>query len=227
MDTIIYFTLAIAFLILFSWGVILANRQGWWRLENVILLVMLALIYDNGILGLGKFIGEGELLESLNLARYWLHALITPLLVLFGWRSLVNADIDWAKTKVVKWGAFLLTLGLIIYDLVAEVWGISLSPAINNGVLSYKVVSEGESLPIMIIGVSAILFITSLIVWIKQKWPWYFFGILFMSITPMIGSWIDSDAFHNIGEFALLLSLLATKNFQYHTNKKTTRTRTL
>lgn len=216
MDTIIYFTLVIAFLLLFSWGVRLATLHGWFKVENVILLVMLALIYDNGILGFGKYIGEGELLESLNLARYWLHALITPLLVLFGWRSLVNADIEWAKTNGAKWGAILLTLSLIVYDIVVEVWGISLESAWNNGVLSYKVATTEESLPIMIIGVSAVLFITSIIVWIKQGWPWYFLGILFMSITPMIGSWIDSDAFHNIGELVLLLSLLATKNFQHH-----------
>lgn len=214
MDTIIYLTLTIAYLVLFIWGIQLANRHGWIRMENVLLLVILALLYDNAILGLGKYIGEGEVLQSLSVVRYWLHALITPLLVLFAWRTLVNADVEWAKSNVVRWIAILLTLSLIIYDLAFEVWNIGLEPAWKNGVLSYQVVNNEGNLPIMIIGVSVVLFITSLFIWIKQRWPWCFIGILFMSITPLLGTWLGSDAFHNIGEFVLLQSLLATRSFQ-------------
>ena len=218
MDTIIYFTLSFAYVILFIWGVRLASQHGWKSVENVLLLVILALIYDNIILGLGKYIGEGEFLLSLNLVRYWLHALITPLLILFAWRTLVNANIEWSQTTTARWMAFLFTLSLIIFDLVMEVGNITLESNWSNGVLSYQSVHAVDNPPIMIIGVSMALFITSIFVWVKQKWSWYFIGIVFMSITPLIGAWIGSDAFHNIGEFILLQSLLATRSFQYQRN---------
>lgn len=50
---------------------------------SVIFLVGLGLVYDNALIAVGKFIGEGTLLEALNLARYWSHAFLTSLLILF------------------------------------------------------------------------------------------------------------------------------------------------
>ena len=36
------------------------------------------LVWDNGVIGIGKYIGEGDLLEGLNVTRFWVHALATP-----------------------------------------------------------------------------------------------------------------------------------------------------
>ena len=212
MDTVIYSILTIAYVILFVLGSLLAKGQSWTDIGNVLLLVIMALIYDNGILALGKYIGEGDLLRALNLARYYLHALITPLLVLFAWQTLVNADLKWAKKGIVPWLAVLLTLCLIIIEFVTVVRGISLQPTMKYGVLSYKNVGAGGP-PIMIIGVSIVLVVTSIMIWIKQKWPWYFIGTLIMSFAPMI-HFLKTDALHNIAEFVLMLALLATKAYQ-------------
>ena len=213
MDTVIYSSLTVAYLILFGLGILLAKGHRWTDIGNVLLLVILALLYDNGILALGKYIGEGDLLRALNLARYYLHALITPLLVLFAWQTLAKANLKWAKKGIVPWLAFLLTLCLIIIEFVTVVKGISLEPTMKHGVLSYKNVGTGDNPPIMIIGVTIVLVVTSIIIWIKQKWPWYFVGTLIMSLAPMI-HFLKTDALHNIAEFVLLVSLLATKAYQ-------------
>lgn len=213
MDTVTYSLLTIAYIILFVLGCLLARGKSWTDIGNVLLIVILALLFDNGILALGKYIGEGHLLRTLNLARYYLHALITPLLVLFAWHTLVKANLKWAKKGIVTWLAALLTLCLIIIEFVTVVRGISLEPAMNYGVLSYKNEGTGDGPPIMIIGVSVVLAVTSIIIWIKQKWPWFFIGTLIMGFAPMF-HFFKTDALHNIAEFVLMLVLLATKAYQ-------------
>ncbi len=218
MDTVIYIILTIAYFILFIIGIMMAKKHRWMDLGNTLLLVILALMYDNGILAFGKYIGEGDVLKGFNEARYWLHALITPLLVLFSWKTLVNANLQWANKKIMPWLVVIFMLCLMIIELVTVVWDISLKPAWEYGVLSYD--KEGDGSPIMIMGVSITLIISSIIVWWKQKWPWYFFGILFMGITPLVHFFIKTNAAHNIGELGLMTALLATKAYQDRKNGK-------
>ena len=212
MDTFIYFLLSIAFIFLFIIGIFLAKQNGWIDVSNVLLLVIVALLYDNGILALGKFIGEGDLLKALNELRYWLHAFVTPLLVLFAWHTLVNANIKWASKKIVQFPTLFLTLFFIIYELLSLVPNLSLEPTWKNGVLSYTKNEEG--IPVMIIGVSTTLLITSIFIWWKQRWPWYFVGILSMGIVPILNFLLQIDAPHNISEFLLIVALIATKAYQ-------------
>ncbi|WP_338472573.1 hypothetical protein R4Z10_07470 [Niallia sp. XMNu-256] len=212
MDTVLYMILASAYLILFIMGILMAKKFRWMDIGNVLLLVILALFYDNGILAFGKYIGEGGVLKGLNEARYWLHALITPLLILFAWKTLVNANLQWAKKKIIQWLVVIYMLSLMIIELVTVVWDISLKPTWDYGVLSYEKTADGS--PLMIMGVSASLLITSLILWWKQKWPWYFLGILFMGITPLTHFFIKTNAIHNLGELGLMTALLATKAYQ-------------
>lgn len=138
----------------------------------------------------------------------------TPLLVLYAWITLVKADFNWAKRPITKWFMIIFTLLLFIYEIVTVTWGISLEPSWKNGVLSYKRVGGSKSPPIMIIGVSVTLFVTSIIIWWKQKWPWYFLGLLSMGLIPVIHFFIKSEALHNIGELTLMIALLATKSHQ-------------
>ncbi|GIH02416.1 hypothetical protein Rhe02_04830 [Rhizocola hellebori] len=49
-------------------------------------LVCAALAYDNACIAVGSAIGEGSTLQTLNAGRFWAHALITPLMVVVGWR---------------------------------------------------------------------------------------------------------------------------------------------
>lgn len=212
MDTVIYSILTIAYLFLLILTLRFFKHHKWIRLEIVLLVVILALLYDNGILAFGRYIGEGSLLKALNEARYWFHALFTPLLVLFAWNTLVLANVQWARKRFVKWLVVALTIGLILVEIGTVVWDISLDPTHESGVLSYK--NSGDKNAVMIIGVSTMLIISSLIVWWKQKWPWYFFGILSMGIIPVLNLFLNSKAIHNFSEFLLMISLVATMGFQ-------------
>lgn len=214
MDTIIYLLLSLTYLGLLIIGLRSANHHGWLKMSNVLFIVILALLYDNGILALGKWIGEGKLLEVLNKARYWMHALFTPLLVLFAWNTLIRAQIAWAKKPIIQGLIGLLTLGLILFEMGSVTLGLSMEPSWKYGVLSYKNVGGHHGPPVMITGVSLMLLVTSIVIWWKQKWPWYFLGILFMGLPAMGHLFLKSNAFHNISELILIIGLLATKLHQ-------------
>ena len=212
MDTFIYLLITAAYMILFIIGLFLTKKNGLFKTVNVLLLVILALLYDNATLAFGKYIGESQVLEQLNLARYWLHALITPLLVLFAWKSLVNATFGWARTSIAKWIAIFYTLALISVELMTVVFGLTLESSWEFGVLSYE--STESAVPIMIIGVMLVLLVASILILWKQKWIWFLLGVLVMWIGAMIDLPIPSSALTNGFELLLITSLVATKAYQ-------------
>ncbi|WP_426186037.1 hypothetical protein [Microbacterium sp. TWP3-1-2b2] len=91
MDTFIFLGFAVAYLALLIWGISLVVARRRAVVSDLALLVVLGLVYDNTVIGLGTMIGEGAALEGLNSARYWMHALLTPLLVLVAWHVLIRA----------------------------------------------------------------------------------------------------------------------------------------
>ncbi|HZG69957.1 MAG TPA: hypothetical protein VEY51_00340 [Chondromyces sp.] len=215
LDTYIYGVFAILYLGLFLLGCRLANTYGWLNLSNVLLLVTLGLIWDNGLLAAGRWIGEGELLEKLNLSRFWLHALFTPLLVLFGWHVTCRSGAKWAKKKSVCLLSFVLTVVLILYELFTVTIGIELTPEKRYGVLSYSQ-EGGTSPPVMVIIVSVILLISAITVFRKIKWVWMLVGVILMTAGSMIDIPLPSDAIVNAFELILLITLWATKKHLDH-----------
>lgn len=78
MLTIIYFVMAglHAVILFFMLKLFLSNRVSYTLIATG---TIFGLFYDNLIIGVGSFIGEGGLLEILNAGRFYIHVLITPL----------------------------------------------------------------------------------------------------------------------------------------------------
>ena len=133
-DTVLYFFFTAAYIVLMIWGF---KQQRTWNFTAFLYLVLLGLIYDNGIIAIGKFIGEGSLLENLNLLRFWSHAFFTPLLVLFCWGAINQAGVKWARRSFVFYGFLLYTTVLIILELFLETWGLEIIPEREYGILRY------------------------------------------------------------------------------------------
>ncbi|WP_188208249.1 hypothetical protein [Alkalibacillus aidingensis] len=221
MDTIFFFLMTIFYLCLLLFSLGLAYRHGWLVTSNVLLLVILALVYDNGIQAFGKYIGEGDLLETLNEMRYWLHAFITPLLVLFAWDTVERVGVLWAKKPGYQLAIVFLTMALIIVELMTEVWVLSLEPNWHMGVLTYDRVQESGEMPVMIMVVTVSLLIASIIVGRLQTWFWYFIGVFIMTIGMLVDRPVETGAYENFLELILMTSLVATKAFQdYHLSQK-------
>ncbi|MGJ7913064.1 hypothetical protein [Neobacillus sp. LXY-1] len=212
MSTVLYFFLAIGYFCLFIWGLFLSRKNGFVDLTNVLLLVIIGLIYDNSIIGFGRFMGEGNSLEKLSYLRFWLHALFTPTLVLFAWSICVRVGLPWAKKIFWKVLAILLTFGLILYELLTSVKGLVLEPKWRNDVLTYERAVHSEN-PVMVILVTLVILIVSIIFIRRLHFPWLFIGTILMIAGGLLTIWTKNFAMMNVFEFVFIVSLLLTKHF--------------
>jgi hypothetical protein len=212
MVSFLYFFLAISYLCLFIWGTFLA-KNGRLHLTNLLLFVIIGLIYDNLIIAIGRFIGEGNVLESLNYMRFLLHALFTPTLILFAFGICIGTGLSWAKRIFWKVLASLLTLGLILYELFTSVINLELEPNWNNGVLTYTSASHSGS-PIMVIIVTIVLGTVGYILAKKFHFYWLLIGTIVMISGGLLTIWIKQESIMNILELLLIVTLLVTWQFQ-------------
>ena len=211
MDTFLYFLYAALYATLLIWGLYGIRKQDLARWTSVIYIVILPLIYDNLLLATGKWIGEGELLESLNFSRFCLHALITPLLVMYSIGTLRESGIEWAKKKWLVLLGILYTFGLIVLEFSIEVMGLELEVVKEYGVISYSNVEEATGPPIMVLLVTLILIVASAILWKNTKWPVFFIGAVVMTIGSAVPINVDSGAVTNAFELILIFTLIWTK----------------
>lgn len=211
MDTWLYLFFTIAYVFLLIRGIQGLKKHDFTTWTSVVYLVIIALIYDNGIIAIGKWIGEGDTLENLNLARYWSHGLITQLLVLFSVGTLKESGVSWVKKKWVSILAVLYTLAAIVVEFVTEIFGLELEPEKQYGVLRYVSVEEGSGPPVMILLVTLILLVASAVLWKKTKWPVFFIGAVIMTIGSAVPIPVESGAITNAFELVLLFSLIWTK----------------
>lgn len=218
LESFLFFTLTLGYFILLIWGLVLSRNNDVIQLTNVLLLVIVGLIYDNLIIALGSFIGEGQMLESLSYGRYWLHALFTPTLIIFAWGICSRSHLSWARKTSSKYLAFTLTAGLILYELFTSIRGLELEPKWQNGILTYENISQSGT-PVMIIFITLILSIVGIIFIIKFRFYWLFTGILVMALGSVLGAWLKFEPLMNILEFVLIVSLLLTKRFLVHNEK--------
>lgn len=213
MDTIIYFLLALGYFLLLLWGLKLVENQHLFELSNVLLLVIIGLIYDSTIIGLGRFIGEGQILENLTYLRYWLHALFTPTLVLFAWQICFKLGQPWAKKGVTKVLIFFITIGLIFYEWFSSIRGLVLEPRWQNGGLIYESIVQ-QQVPLMAIITTLIVGIGGFILLKKYRFYWLFIGTILMITGSVLAIWIKNFPIMNGLEFLFMITLLMTKQFQ-------------
>jgi len=211
MDTFLYFLYTFLYTALLIWGLYGIRKQELAKWSSVIYIVILPLIYDNLILATGKWIGEGELLESLNFSRFCLHALITPLLVMYSIGTLRESGIEWAKKKWLVIVGIIYTIGLMVFEFLVEVVGLEIEVVKEYGVVSYSNVEEATGPPIMVLLVTLILIVASAIVWKKTKWPIFFIGAIVMTIGSAVPLNIESGAVTNAFELFLIFTLIWTK----------------
>ena len=126
MDPLLFAMFAVGNAVLLIWGTALARRYGW-RTSGIVLLPWSRPWSTRTPCSpLGRFIGEGPLLEGLNAARYWMHAFLTPLLVFFAWDTMARAGLGVMRRGWARFLAPALYAALVIVELVTEVRGLSL-----------------------------------------------------------------------------------------------------
>ena len=208
MATLIYTIFTIAHILLLIWGLRLWRQSGSIRLF-LVLLPIIGLVYDNAVIALGSLPGPGELLQSLNVGRFLLHAIITPMLIMAALDMARRAGVGWASNQIVfaLFGVF--TVILILFGL-SEMPRMVFEPVVYGSTLRYvDTAVAGPPLPSII--TITLIIIIGIFIWRKQRWPWLFAGALIMFIGSAMPPSVVGPAIGSGAEVVLLTSLLATE----------------
>jgi len=209
-STIIFYLFSFGYICLLIWGFFLAQNK-FSHTSNVLLLVIVGLIYDNVIIASGKFIGEGALLQTLSYLRFYLHAIVTPTLILFAWSMYDHINVEEPDPQPsFKILAYLITIGLISYELMTLITGLELMAKREYGLLTYDTTSS-MGMPMMIIIVMIVLGLVGFILLRVERNFWMLLGTILTFIGSILTIWFKHPALMNGFEFLLIVSLLITK----------------
>lgn len=217
-DVVLFSALALGHLLLLLYALRDAGRDGWLTPASGPILVLAGLVYDNTVLAAGSAIGEGALLGHLSLARFWIHALVTPGLVLFAWHVAARASLDggraaWLRGRLAAGAAAAVTLGLVALELVTVV-GLELGVRREHGVLAYADTESGGGPPVMVLVVALALVLAGVSAGRWQGWWWLLAGALVMTVGSALPAPSWSGAVTNVLELVLLASVVATRHRQ-------------
>ncbi len=205
MLTALYLILSVLFVVL-VWQVSKMKRNNYVLL---LLLVLAGLFYDTLVIGIGKFIGEGDLLKTLNAGRFYVHALLTPAMMIFGFGVLRKAGVKWAQGKTAHIVLCVITTLLIGLGAYSDILQLDLQTKTVADTLRY--VNEGgiKGPPLPAILTIIFLIVAGISLWRNTGWMWLAIGAILMFIAAGAGM---GDMFYigNLGEVILGFANVAT-----------------
>lgn len=174
--------------------------------------MLAGLAYDNLIIALGAFIGEGDFLKSLNAGRFAVHALATPLLTIFAFGILRSAGLGWAQGKIWHAGICLFATALVGLGVFNDIIRLELAPRTLADTFRYvNVAVKGPPIPSIVTIV--VLIVMGIFLWRKTGWQWLAVGALVMFVAAAAGTG-ERIYIANFGEAVLgITSILTAKKF--------------
>ena len=205
MSILLYAVYTAVHLILLLWG-----AQIWRRHHTVSTAILIAisfgLFYDNLILALGTWLGEGHPLLALSWPRFILHQLVLPWMILAAFDQARLTGANWTKWRWSRGTAVLLSILVMIVGILTRLVPVALEPELMDGVVRY--VARNVSGPPIVSIVSIELVGMMGISWWRQKqWPW----LTLIVILVFIGEGYPSEAVRRVvgsGLEAVLMGLL-------------------
>ncbi|MBV1852637.1 hypothetical protein [Catellatospora tritici] len=165
------------------------------------------LAYDNIAVALGRVLGYGPTLETVNAGRFWIHALLTPLLLVAA--TLIGARLGVAllARRGVLIGAWILALALIALGAATDIVRLTLAPADYADTLRYtNTATAGPLVPA--IATMLALIVVGVLLWRRAGTAWLLLGTVAMLVAAGAGFrhfWLG-----NLGELALQATVVAT-----------------
>ncbi|MFW0783329.1 hypothetical protein AAFP35_02305 [Gordonia sp. CPCC 206044] len=181
----------------------------WTRVGSIALLlaaILVGLAYDNLAMAIGRFVGYGDVLLALNVPRFWIHAIATPLVIIVAGNLVERLGVGQIHGRNITLGGWALVAMLILIGIV-EAARAQLVPENAGDALRYTdAATSGPPLP-AIITVLAVI-VVGVMAFRYAGFPWLFFGGLVMLVAAAVGGvvfWIG-----NLGELVLMTSVMAT-----------------
>lgn len=200
------------YLILSALFVFLVWQVSKMKRDNYVLLLLLVLgglFYDTLIIGIGKFVGEGDLLKTLNAGRFYVHALLTPTMMIFGFGVLRKAGVKWAQSRTAHIILCVITTLLIGLGAYSDILQLDLQTKVVADVLRYTNEGGIKGPPLPAILSIIFLIVAGISLWRNTGWMWLAIGAVVMFIAAGAGM---GDMFYigNLGEVILGFANVST-----------------
>lgn len=223
MLSFIFLTYAVVHLAIWIWGWVAWSRNG----RPVALLLVLVggtlLFYDNLRIGLGRFIGEGELLKALTVPAFAWHWSMLPLLVIAAGSLARLAGLGWARNRFVMGAYCVVAVALSALD-IPKIFSMELYPACVADTFRYSTsvneaqlcspdgkLVQGAGAALVAILTNIIVLATGIAIWVRTRWPWMALGALAMFIAAgVFARSYYSLPIANFGEILITLGLITT-----------------
>jgi len=224
MLSFIFLAYAVIHIGIWLWGWKLWAETG----RPVSLLIVLVggtlLFYDNLRIGMGRFIGEGDLLYALSVPAFAWHWALLPLLVIAAGSVARLAGLGWAQNRFVMGAFCVVAVGLSAMD-IPKIFSMELHPACLEDTLRYtttvkesqlcspahQVVPSGANAANVAIITNVFVLAVGIALWIQRRWAWLAVGSGFMFIAA--GAFATSKyslPIANLGEIAITLGFIVT-----------------
>lgn len=198
----------VVFVALFAWLAWRALRVYQIKRVSYTLLlavVVIGLVYDVLVILLGRFIGEGAALKSLNAVRFAVHGLATPAMIIFGFGALRHAGVRWAQSRTNHALVCLFATLLIALGVYEDILTLDLQTSTVLDTLRY--VNEGGLPGPPIPAMFTIIFLigAGIALWRQTGWQWLAAGSIAMFVLAGAGV---GDLFYvgNVGEVVFSLA---------------------
>ena len=220
----IFLVFAAVHLTIWIWGWRAWSQNGRPRALFLILFGGTLLAYDNLRIGIGRFIGQGELLEALAVPAFVWHWTMLPLLIIAAGIIARRAGLGWAQSRFAM-GAFCVVASILIALDVPKVFDFDLYPTCVADTVRYstnvgpdalcspgdQVVTGGPEAALVAIITNIIVLLVGIALWIQVGWKWLALGsgAMLISAGAFAGSYW-SLPIANFGEIFITASLIAS-----------------
>lgn len=192
------------------------------------LLIVLAgstlLFWDNFRIGIGRFIGAGDLLYNLSVPAFAWHWAVLPLLVIAAGSVARLAGLKWAQNRLLMGAFCVVAVALSAHD-IPKIFSMDLHVACLDDTVRYttvvkeaqlcnpddQIVSRGADAAIVAIITNVIVLGVGIALWIQRGWAWLAVGSGVMFIAA--GGFARSTyglPIANFGEICITLGFIVT-----------------
>lgn len=181
------------------------------------------LFYDNLRIGIGRFLGPGDLLYALSVPAFAWHWSMLPLLVIAAGSVARLADLGWARNRFVMGAFCVAAVALSAHD-IPWIFAMDLRVACLADTVRYTTNvtpgqlcpgsepwSAGIGSPLVAILTNVVVLAVGIALWVRHKWPWLAVGSGAMFIAA--GAFARSQwslPIANFGEICITLGFIVT-----------------
>ncbi len=212
MLTALYALFALVQLALGVWAVALYRRRPSLGAFTVALPIVL-LVWDNAVVAVGAFVGQGALLRLLSYPRFVGHAFLTPIWIVTAFEFARRAGVPWLQGRGSRTAEWSLYGAMVVLGAIRSLVLLDMQPVRQAELLYYTNVGGFSGPPIPALVMVIVVIAAGVLLLRRLGWPWMLAGgvIMFLAAavpTSAVGFWVS-----NLGEVCLSLALVLTEGY--------------